>query len=133
MGISYDAIRQRSSREGWLANIPRSHPLPPTLRQPVTSVTSAPRAMGEYLRDLSSKTRLNHAKVADKIADKLSQSDADELLLQMPTVLMAGKHAALTAGNWTASGGTTMRLDLLAGTLDLTLDGPSPEQQDIPD
>jgi hypothetical protein len=136
VGISEESVMQRSCREGWLKSLPRDQELPPTIRPiRVSMVSTAPQAMGEYLRDLSAKTRLNHAKVADKIADKLSQSDADELLMQMPSVLMAGKHAALTAGNWTSGSGPTMRLDLLAGTLDVSLGSGSDasDDLDIPD
>lgn len=137
LGVSEDAVMQRSCREGWLKRLPRDQPLPESIRPiNVGNVSTAPQAMGEYLRDLSSKTRLNHAKVADKIADKLSQSDADELLMNMPNVLSAGKHAALVAGNWGGSQGTSMRLDLLAGTLDVRSgNAPDPDfdQIEIPD
>lgn len=136
VGISEESVMQRSSREGWLRDLPRSIPMPPTVMRAVSVVSNPGEAMGQAMKDLNDGTRFGHAKVARKIADKLSQSDEDELLAIMPSVLMAGKHAALVAGNWGGQQGTTMRLDLLAGTLDVR-SGSAPDPDfdaiEIPD
>lgn len=120
-GVSLDAIQQRSHRESWLRDIPRSEPLPLSIRPtPVVSSVSPAEGMASVMRDLSSKTRLSHAKVAAKVSERLEVADADEILVNMPNVLAAGKHAALVHGWQAGQGGTSVRLDLLAGTLEMT-------------
>lgn len=118
MGLPEAACMQRSCREGWLSGLSRSERLPPTVMETVSSVrVSASQAMGDSLRDMSARTRLGHAKAAVKVADKVAQMDADELLTVMPAVLQSVKHAAVTH-SWAAgnNGQPSVRLDLIAGS-----------------
>jgi hypothetical protein len=104
MGIPEGAVMVRSSREGWLRDLPRSKPLPPSVRQAVSGVSSAPQAAVNYLKDVITQTRTNHAKVA-LIASNEILSVAEvapaQLLVQetAQTLLTHAKHAAL-AGGW---------------------------------
>jgi hypothetical protein len=111
-GISYGAIRQRSCREGWLTNIPRSQPLPPTLRQPVADVTSPHVALANSMRQLAVRGRLAALQASAKGLEALAGKDADELLLpEVAGVLDThGKVHARAAGYGAADSVT--RLDL---------------------
>lgn len=136
-GLPEDAVRQWSHREEWFERKQQEEQSVAVAMQrkfenhPVSqSVTG--RSAAEILRDFSGQTRLSHAKVARKVANSLCEKDPDELILNMPNVLGAAKHAALTFG-WTSGSPTTsVRLDLLAGTLQVDQQTPS-DDLDIPE
>lgn len=118
MGLDENTVRQWSAREGWLRDAPRSQPLPPTVLQPVTGVTKSPsQAMGETLKELAGRTRLGHAKAQAKVADLVSEMDAQEVLMSMPAILQGVKASSILHG-WTAgsSGQPSVRLDLVSGS-----------------
>lgn len=103
MGLPEDAVRQRSSRESWMKDIPRSQPLPLSMSQPVTNVTSGPDAQASALKDRLLRTRMNHASVAlIASAEMLALAEEEPAKLRDPEVagvlLTHGKHAALTGG-----------------------------------
>ena len=123
-GLPEATVQAWSAREEWFAKKREQEQIVESARnqkierqglQPVATKTAA-----EVLRDYSGTTRLSHAKVADKVAKSLEIKDADELLVNMQNVLSAGKHAALVHGWQAGTGGTSVRLDLLAGTLEMT-------------
>lgn len=118
-GISYDAIRQRSSREGWLSSIPRDQPLPPTVLQPVTLVTSPAQAMANAYQDQRIRTRIAHSKVALAVAEDLAvkaeANPASMLSDGGQALVAAAKHASLTHG-WQEQ--STQRVTLCIQALD---------------
>jgi hypothetical protein len=104
MGISEDAVMQRSKREGWLRDLPRSQPLPQTVLKTVSNVISAPEAAANYLKEVLTQTRTNHAKIALVASSELCKvAEAEPAALLVPetaqTLLTHAKHAAL-AGSW---------------------------------
>jgi hypothetical protein len=79
MGISQDAVRQRSKREGWMAS-------PKTVTQralakPVTSVSpnvlSPAHALANVLSERKHRTKLGLSKYAAEAAERAGESDGD--------------------------------------------------------
>lgn len=80
LGIPYDAVRQRSSREGWLEAIPRDQPLPPTVAQPVTLVTSPAMALAASMREDAVTGRAAALRAGRKALVRIADLDPDELI-----------------------------------------------------
>lgn len=80
MGISEDAVRMRSSREGWIKERAASVPLPPTMKQPVTVVTSAAEAFKNALTERGNKSRLALAKGLGAAADCIAEMPGEQVL-----------------------------------------------------
>lgn len=136
VGLDESTVQSRSQRERWLADLPRSQPLPPTVLARATSETMRPsEAMAGALRDMSARTRLGHARVAQAVAEHVETMEGQEALLSMPLILQGAKHAAVVHSWAGSSGQTPMRLDILAGSgsaVRLTLGGESTvESEDV--
>jgi len=136
-GLGEDVVRQWSSRENWFEKqreVDEAVQLVKNERLEAMGLSPAVtnRSASDVLRDYNGETRLSHAKVARKVANSLCEKDPDELILNMPNVLGAAKHAALTFGWTSGSSGTSVRLDLLAGTLQVDQQTPS-DDLDIPE
>lgn len=87
LGISYDAVRQRSCREQWVASVPRNQPLPPTIRQPVTLVTSPVNAQQMAMKEDALHGRAAQLRVGRKTLERLSETPVEQLLTpEMSTV-----------------------------------------------
>jgi hypothetical protein len=91
MGISQDAVRQRSKREGWMAS-------PKTVAQralakPVTSVSPAD-ALGNVFRERKHRTKLGLSKYAAEAAERAGDSDGD-LALSRNVRDVAAVHSTL--------------------------------------
>jgi hypothetical protein len=104
VGLKEEAVMQRSAREGWLRDMPRSQPLPPTMLQRVSGVSDAPKASVNYLKDVLLETRTEHAKTALAVAKDMSswvqeQPSAMRDKDNAQALLSNAKHAAL-AGGW---------------------------------
>lgn len=98
-------------------------------RQGLQAVSSA----SDILKEFGQKTRLGMAKSVNK-AVEMAENMSGEALFESANNLKALAGTAALVHSWSAgSSGPSMRLDLLAQTIDLRLDGPTPEQQDIPD
>jgi len=120
MDIPEATLQARSAREGWIRDIPRSQPLPATMRQTATGATNGPKPSvvhAETLKELAGKTRLGHAKAQAKVAELVETMDAQEVLAMMPGVLQAVKASSILHG-WTAgnNGAPSVRLDLIANS-----------------
>lgn len=104
MGLPEDAVKQRSWREGWMANIPRSQPLPLSVMRPVTNVTSAPKALAQVMLEDSQDCRSTALRVAKRALRRVERCDDDELLMpEVAGVLNQHTKTASVAGNWQAS------------------------------
>lgn len=132
MGLPEDAVRQRSSREGWLANLPRSQPLPPTMVRTVTDVTSGPKAQENAMREDSTQGRATVLRVARRAVARVERCDDDELLMpEIAGVLHQHTKTLALSGGWNAQTGI-MRVNLTATasegvTLEAEIvDGPDP-------
>ena len=96
MGISQDAVRQRSKREGWMAS-------PKTVTQralakPVTSVSpvalSPAHALANVLQEHERETKLSLARSARRMAKDAEQAT----LRESPYVHKAAQVASITHG-----------------------------------
>lgn len=104
MGLSEEAVMQRSSREGWLRDLPRSTPLPPTVVRPVSGVSTAAQAMAQSMREDALRGRAAALRVSRRALERVDRMDDDELV-QPEVAGMAHtwtKSAAL-AGGYAAS------------------------------
>jgi len=117
MGLSEEAVMKRSSREGWIRDLPRSERLPPTVLQPVSVVRTAPDAQADSIKERDKRSRSNHARAAETVSARIAEMEGDELLATMPAVLQSVKHASVTFG-WAvgSNGQQSVRLDLIANS-----------------
>lgn len=95
MELSEDAVRQRSSREGWLANLPRSQPLPPSMVRPVTVVTSAANLLVQELSDLGGKSRIAVARGLHKGAKEIEQMPGSYIVANATDIQSTVKSLAV--------------------------------------
>jgi hypothetical protein len=79
MGVSQDAVRQRSKREGWMAS-PKAV-AQRALAKPVTSVSpnllSPARALANVLSERKHRTRLGLSRYCAEAASRAGESDGD--------------------------------------------------------
>lgn len=107
MELSEDAVRQRSSREGWLANLPRSQPLPPSMVRPVTNVTTGSNALANAMREDATEARASVLRTARRAVARVERCDDDELIVpEVATVLNQHTKTLSMAGGWNAQTGT---------------------------
>jgi hypothetical protein len=127
MGVSEGTVLSRAKRKGWTRQME-------DIKAEKQSLAITPlRAVVETLADLGRDSRLKLARGLHKGASHVEQLTGPEVLESAQPILALTKASSAVHG-WPNSGtGTAIRLDLLAGTLDVTLDGPVPDQMDIPD
>jgi hypothetical protein len=112
MGINEDAVRQRSSREGWIKDIPRSQPLPPTMIQPVTNVTTAAKALGNSMREDAQRGRAAALRVSRRALERVDRMEDDQLVVpEVATMAHTWIKGASLAGGYGAAD-SVARLDL---------------------
>src|SRR5689334_12377095 len=70
MGLNESAVMQRSAREGWLKDLPRSTPMPPTVLQPVSGVSTAAQAMAQTMREDAVKGRAAALRVTRRALER---------------------------------------------------------------
>jgi len=117
MNLPEATVQARSAREGWMQDIPRSQPLPPTMRQTATGATKPSVAYAEILKEDNRETRLDHSRAARKVARHVANLEPEEVLQIMPSVLQNIKGAALVHGWSTGNNGQpSVRLDLIANS-----------------
>jgi hypothetical protein len=79
MGISQDAVRQRSKREGWMVSAMSAKQR--ALAKPVTSVSpdvlSPADALAGILKERKHRTKLGLSKYAVEAAERAGESDGD--------------------------------------------------------
>lgn len=111
LGLPYDAVRQRSSREEWFTALPRNQTLPATVRQPVTLVTSPAKAMADELADLGSKSRLSLARGLAKASDHIATMEGPQILDRSADVKQTVQSIAAVHG-WAAQSGPGLNVNL---------------------
>ena len=92
--------------------------------QAVSNVSNA----SDIMRVYSENTRLNHAKAASKISDKVAEMDATEALNRIPDVLSAAKHAGIVHGWTQTSVQVGVRLDEIAKAASVQVNLPEFEE-----
>jgi hypothetical protein len=116
MGISEDAVRQRSKREGWMAS-PKTAARR-ALAKPVTSVSpnalSRAHAPVNVLQEHERETKLSLARSARRMAKDAEQAT----LRESPYVHKAAQVASITHGwgNQDKNANTILNLGVLIGT-----------------
>jgi GGDEF domain-containing protein len=107
-GISYSAVRVAAHRHDWKSEVKAAAEM---VQRNVTTALGSARLS---LEERSKNVREKHAIVAEKAAEKLSEMDADELLLTADTALKYAKHAGTVFG-WQSTGPSlSVRLDVIA-------------------
>ena len=80
MGISQDAVRQRSKREGWMAS-PKTVTQRALAKPPVTSVSpvalSPAHALANVFSERKHRTKLGLSKYVTEAAERAGESDGD--------------------------------------------------------
>jgi hypothetical protein len=96
MGISQDAVRQRSKREGWMA-CPKTvaqRALAKPCHQRVTSCSVTADALANVLSERKHRTKLGLSKYAAEAAERAGESDGD-LALSRNVRDVAAVHSTL--------------------------------------
>ena len=115
MGISQDAVRQRSKREGWMAS-PKTA-TQRALAKPVTSVSpnalSPAHALANVFQEHERETKLSLARSARRMAKDAEQAT----LRESPYVHKAAQVASITHGwgNQDKNPNTILNLAILTG------------------
>jgi hypothetical protein len=114
MGISEDAVRQRSKREGWMA-CPKAL-AQRALAKPVTSVSpdalSPADALVNVFRERKRRTKLGLSKYAAEAAERAGESDGD-LALSRNVRDVAAVHSTLWPEDHNERG--ILNVNVLAG------------------
>ena len=126
MGISQDAVRQRSKREGWMAS-PKTV-AQRTLAKPVTSVSptalSPADALANVFSERKHRTKLGLSQYVSQAAERAAESDGDLSLSRNVRDV-----AAVGSSLWPEekSGNTILQLGVLIGTtpVERVIDIPS--------
>lgn len=103
-GIPYDAIRQRGCREQWPTQVEKAAEL---VSHRVTEALGMARLSME---ERNKRVREGHAIAAEKVANKLTKMDEDELFLSGQLLQQHAKHAATVFG-W-ESGSTNVNVNV---------------------
>lgn len=112
MGISEESAMQRSAREGWLRDLPRSTPLPATVLRPVSGVSTGAKALVNAMADDSKEARATVLRVARRAVSRVEKCDDDELMVpEVATVLNQHTKTLALAGGW-ASQAPTAKINL---------------------
>ncbi len=114
MGITdhLAALYQRSKRDGWLRDIPRSQPLPPSVSTVVSTVSTASQAMAASMREDAVKGRAAALKVTRRALERADRYDDDELMVpEVAGVIHSYVKSASTAGGYGAADAVA-RVDL---------------------
>lgn len=88
--------------------------------------------MGNALRDMSTRTRLGHARVAQSVAEHVETMDGQEALMAMPTILQAVKHASVCHG-WQAGAAPVAIVNIHGGRELEKVVMESPEEVEEPE
>ena len=130
MGISEDAVRQRSKREGWMAS-PKAVAQRALATPPVTSVSpvavSPADALANVFSERKHRTKLGLSKYAAEAAERAGESDGD-LNLSRNVRDVAAVHSTLWPEDHNERG--ILNLGVLIGTTPPT---PSRKCQDSGD
>lgn len=133
MGLPEDAVKQRSWREGWLANMPKSQALPVSMVRPVTGVTDGATALANAMKDDAQRGRAAALRVSRRALERVDRCDDDELILP-ETADVASKwiKSASVAGGYGA-GESVAKINLhLTGAKPQTMDAEWSEVQETP-
>jgi hypothetical protein len=123
MGISQDAVRQRSKREGWMTSVKATTQR--ALAKPVTSVSpdvlSPADALANVFSERRDRTKLGLSKYAAEAAERAGESDGD-LALSRNVRDVAAVHSTLWPEDHNERG--ILNLDILTGKVQIGIVAP---------
>lgn len=135
MELTESAVMQRSAREGWLANLPRSAPLPASMVRTVSSVSTPSQLLIQSMAEDSQGCRSTALRVAHRALKRVERCDDDELM-QPDVADVLNKHTktASVAGGWNAGAqiGAKINLHLTGAKQAQTMDAEWSEVQETP-
>lgn len=112
MGISEDAVRQWSSRGGWLKHLRAPTVPPPSMRAvPVTAVTLAADALINTLSERHKETKLGLSKWSSRTAKALGELPDKEALASHQVAVGV---ASVMSKVWPEQGVPSLRLSMYA-------------------
>lgn len=117
LGMSEDAVRQRCTRERWMADLPRSQTLPLSVRQPVATVATPSQVMAASMREKAVRGRAAALTAGCKALERIAEMDADELILpeSADVALKWTKQHATAAGYGAGDGVAKVALNITGG------------------
>lgn len=142
MNLPEGAVMMRSSREGWMRDIPRSKILPSTMLRPVSGVSDPAKVYLEELKKIDVETRIEHARTqhanAKYIASRKPQINVEDAQNVKACVQTAGillgweSDRPVARLNLTITGGNSVQELPLNHTLDAewSESGPSLNVED---
>jgi hypothetical protein len=123
MGISEDAVRQRSKREGWMTSVKATTQR--ALAKPVTSVSpdvlSPADALANVFSERRDRTKLGLSKYAAEAAERAGESDGN-LTLSRNVRDVAAVHSTLWPEDHNERG--ILNLDILTGKVQIGIVAP---------
>src|SRR4029450_1853723 len=123
MGISQDAVRQRSKREGWMTSVKATTQR--ALAKPVTTVSpdvlSPADALANVFSERRDRTKLGLSKYAAEAAERAGESDGD-LTLSRNVRDVAAVHSTLWPEDHNERG--ILNLDILTGKVQIGIVAP---------
>src|SRR5437762_5262390 len=123
MGISQDAVRQRSKREGWMTSVKATTQR--ALAKPVTTVSpdvlSPADALANVFSERRHRTKLGLSKYAAEAAERAGESDGN-LALSRTVREVAAVHATLSPKDHNERG--ILNLDILTGKVQIGIVAP---------
>jgi hypothetical protein len=123
MGLSEDQVRQRSSREKWLASdsakravqIANAERTGKSMAVPLSPMSPAALIHAE-IASLGSKTRLSIARGIAKAGEHIETMDGQEILIDAQNIKSVAQTADLVHGWKDAAPQVKIRLDVLSGS-----------------
>ena len=123
MGISEDAVRQRSKREGWMTSVKATTQR--ALAKPVTTVSpdvlSPADALANVFSERRDRTKLGLSKYAAEAAERAGESDGN-LALSRNVRDVAAVHSTLWPEDHNERG--ILNLDILTGKVQIGIVAP---------
>ncbi len=105
LGLPESTVQAWSARGRWLADAPRSQPLPPTVVRPATVATKSPvNALQQAMRDDALNGRAAALRVTRRALERADKYDDDELMVQeVAQVINSYVKSASIAGGYSAA------------------------------
>lgn len=139
-GLEHATVRMRASREKWpvgrrvhlavqQAKVNATAQIVAASDGRVTSVTPASDALAEANAENSRSGRADLLRYGARAAKRLAEINPDEAIERAPQAASVAKVLSV-AGDWQASSGRSLRIDIYAGVPERAVEGRVIEPQD---
>lgn len=113
MGLNEDTVAAWSARGKWLADLPRSVPLPPSMVRPASDASNPAQALAKAMLEDSVQTRASLLRTTRRAVARAERCDDDELMTQeVAGVLHSHAKTAALAGGWATQTGPGLNVNL---------------------